>query len=154
MEDVITLFGAKLYFRNFAGEEGIYNKKGDRNFGVFIEDDLAARLENAGWNVKRTKPDEDGYSRAYIKVKVNFKGRPKLYLVTSGNKTLLTEDNVDELDSLVFENVDLKIRRAYLSRYDQYAQYLDKGFFTALEDELDKKYFGQEANQFEEDTPF
>ena len=139
-QKTITLWNAKLYFKNFAGAQGKWNNAGDRNFGVFLDDDTARELEEDGWNVKRTKPDEDGYERPFIKVKVNFKGRPKIYLVRSNRKVLLDEESVGEIDDLVFEKVDLKIRHAYLKNYDVWTQYLDKGFFTVLEDELDRAY--------------
>lgn len=136
----ITLWNAQLYFKNFRGDPGKWNSAGDRNFGVFLDDDTAKELEADGWNVKHTRPDDDGYERPFIKVKVNFKGHPKIYLVRTGSKVLLDEESVGEIDDLIFEKVDLKIRHAYLSKYDVWTQYLDKGFFTVLEDELDRAY--------------
>ena len=153
---VITIWDAKLYFKNFTGAEGRYNQKGDRNFGVFIDDDTAKQLESDGWNVKYTKPNEEGYQRPYLKVKLNFKGRPRLYLVADGRKTILTEETAGELDDLVFEKVDLKIRHAYLKNYDCWTQYIDKGYFTVLEDDLDRAY-ATPRDEFDEamdDIPF
>ena len=157
MADTLTLWNAQLYFKNFSGAEGRFNNKGDRNFGVFIDDETAEKLSSEGWNVKFTKPDEDGYQRPYLKVKVNFRGNPKLYLVTSGNKTILDADTAGELDAMVFEKVDLKIRHAYLKNYDVWTNYLDKGFFTALEDDLDRAYSDIPTGtpiEEEDDIPF
>lgn len=156
MDNTITIWDAKLYFKNFSGAEGRYNKAGDRNFGVFIDDETAIKLEEEGWNVKRTKPDEDGYQRPYLKVKVNFKGRPAIYLINSSSKVRLDEDTVGDLDDYVFEKIDLKIRHAYLRNYDVWTHYLDKGFFTILEDELDRAYADHQTPIFddEDDIPF
>lgn len=148
----ITIWNAELYFKNFSGDPGRFNNAGDRNFGVFIDDKTAADLEADGWNVKRAKPDDTGYQRPYLKVKVNFKGKPKIYLVTNGNKQFLDEDTVDLLDRYTFEKIDIKIRHAYLKNYDVYTNYLDKGFFTLLEDDLDRAYFGEPAD--DEDVSF
>ena len=154
----ITIWGAQLYFKNFSGAPGRFNNLGDRNFGVFIDDQTAAELEADGWTVKRTKPDEEGYCRPYLKVKVNFRGRPKIYMVTSGNKQLLDEETVGMLDGCIFEKIDLKIRHVYLKNYDVYTNYLDKGFFTLLEDDLDRAYFGDVGDvgafEDEDDIPF
>lgn len=141
----ITIWDAKLYFRNFSGEEGRFNQKGDRNFGVFIDDEIAEQLKEDGWNVKYTKPNEEGYQRPYLKVKLNYRGysKPRLYLEDGeGHKTILTEDTVSDLDEYTFEKIDLKIRHAYLKTYDVWTQYLDKGYFVMLEDEIDKAHGG------------
>ncbi len=140
MDDII-IRDAELYFTNFAGEPGKYNNPGDRNFGVFISEEDAEMLSAAGWNVKYTKPDIEGYARPYLKVKVNFRGRPRIYMCTTGNKQLLDEETIDILDGCIFEKIDLKIKHVYLKNYDTYTNYLEKGFFTLLEDELDKEYF-------------
>lgn len=151
----ITIRDAVLYFRNFAGEEGTWNSKGDRNFGVFLNDEDAEALEAAGWNVKKTKPNEEGYCRPFIKVKVNFKGNPRIYMVTSHNKQILDEETVGHLDHCIFEKIDLKIRHVYLKKYDCFANYLDKGFFTIVEDDLDREYFGGDSlEEAEDDIPF
>lgn len=139
----ITIWDAKLYFKNFAGAEGRYNQKGDRNFGVFIDDETAKQLEEDGWNVKYTKPNEDGYQRPYLKVKVSYKGyqKPRLYLEDEeGHKVILKEEDVADLDEYVFDKIDLKIRHAYLKNYDVWTQYLDKGYFVMVEDEIDKAH--------------
>lgn len=156
MDNTLTIWDAKFYFKNFSGEEGLYNKKGDRNFGVFINDEDAERLKADGWNVKYAKPDEDGYQRPFLKVKVNFKGKPKIYQINSVNKVLLDEETVGDLDDYVFEKADIKVRHAYLRRYDTWSIYLDKGFFTILEDDLDRAYIDRQTPIFddEDDIPF
>ena len=152
----IVIRDAKFYFKNFSGAPGTYNDPGDRNFGVYIGEELAEELADAGWNVKYTKPKEDREPRPFLKIKLKFKGHPHLYMVR-GNKTVeLDEETVNELDELYFEKADIKLKRVYLSKYDTYGQYIDKGFFTILLDELDREYLDHSTPAFgdEDDIPF
>ena len=53
----IVMENARLIFRNFEGREEKYNRKGDRNFGLVIEDvEVAEQLIADGWNVKNFTP--------------------------------------------------------------------------------------------------
>lgn len=107
----IAIENAQIFSRNFGGKPGPYNPEGQRNFCVFLDDDIAEQLLEDGWNVKRLKPrDENEDSRAYIQVKVSYKNvPPKVVLVTSKGKSILDEDTVQLLDFAEIENVDIII---------------------------------------------
>ena len=58
-DGTVTMEGVRLMFRNFAGKEDQYNKEGDRNFAVAIDETVARQMAEDGWNIKWLKPRED-----------------------------------------------------------------------------------------------
>ena len=138
MEDV------RIVFRNFAGKEGKYNREGDRNFAVLLDDDIANVLESDGWNVKRMQPREEGEpAQAYLSVSVNFKGRPpRCVMITSRGRTDLGEDEIEILDWADIRTVDLIVRpyEWAVNGKSGIKAYLKSIFVTIEEDQLDLKY--------------
>jgi len=154
MADVMTfrIDGAQLIFRNFEGKEGMYNKKGDRNFAVIIPDeDTAQQMLRDGWAVKYLDPREEGDAPTpYISVNVKFENRPpRITLITSNARTNLTEDTVETLDWANLSNVDLICRSFYweVNGKSGIKAYLQTMFATLEEDELERKYAQMEAEQ-------
>lgn len=151
------LMNEDIYFKNFSGLAGTFNKEGDRNFGIFIDEETAEDLESRGWNVKRVKKEESpNFGRPYLKVLVRptWRPTPKIYSLTRKNTLLMDEESLEDLDGYVFDKIDLKITRVYLKRYDQWTQVLEKGFFTLSEDELDIMYADRFVPVEEDDNPF
>lgn len=139
--DRITIEGAKLIFKNFAGEEGEYNRKGDRNFCVIIEDEeMANKLRADGWNVKTSKPKSEDYEPFhYMKVNVRFdKVPPTIVQISNGRKRNLSEDMINILDWAEIKNADLII-----SPYNHdkgVSAYLRALYVTIVTDDLADKY--------------
>src|SRR4051794_9562357 len=109
-DNTVIMEGVRIIFRNFAGKEGQYNREGDRNFAVLLDDDVAAAMNEDGWNVKWLKPREDAEEgetpQAYLPVSVNFRGRPpRVVLVSSRGRSNLDEDQVEMLDWVDILNV-------------------------------------------------
>ena len=113
---VVQIDNARIIYRNFAGAPSKFNREGDRNFAVVIEDqDIAEALTEKGWNVKIKPPREEGDEPfMFLPVKVKFNDRgPKVYLQNSlggRNRVTLDEDTVGILDNVDIINVDLDIR--------------------------------------------
>ena len=106
-----TIENAEIFWKNFSGKGSTYNSEGSRNFCVYIPEEDAEDMKADGWNIKYSKPRDDGEEpRPYVQVAVAYgQYPPKIYMVTSKNKTLLDEDTVDELDRAEIEHVDLII---------------------------------------------
>jgi hypothetical protein len=107
----LTIENAKIFWKNFSGRGSTFNAEGSRNFCVEIDKEDAKELKADGWNVKYSKPKEEGDEPSpYIQVTVAYGNYPpKIYLVTRKNRTLLDEDTVGELDRAEIEHVDLII---------------------------------------------
>ena len=140
----VMMEGVRIVFRNFAGKEGQYNREGDRNFAVLLEDDIAQKMAEDGWNVKWLKPREEGdKEQAYLTVSVNFKGRPpRVVMITSRGRTNLGEDEVSLLDWADISNVDLIVRpyEWVVNGKGGIKAYLQSIYVTIEEDELELKY--------------
>lgn len=145
----ITLENVNIVFRNFSGAEGPFNKAGDRNFGLLVDQESAEAMERDGWNIKYLKPREEGDdAQAWLKVKVNFNGRPpRVVLITENgegekSKTNLDESMVSILDWAPIETVDLIINpyEWAVSGNTGTTAYLQSIFVTMAQDDLEKKY--------------
>lgn len=142
----IKIENAKVRFKNFSGKEGKYNPAGRRNFCVILDEESAQSLFEEGWNVKYLQPkdkDKGDDPQAYLQVAVSYANiPPKVYLVTSKQKTLLDEDTIGILDWGEFANFDLVIRPY---NYDVNGKtgvkaYLKTLYATLVEDEFADKY--------------
>ena len=110
---VLQIDGARITFRNFAGVGTVYNREGDRNFSLIIEDEeTATMLSDLGWNVKIRPPREAGddpFMHLPVKIKFNERG-PRVVLVTNGIMNELNEDTVAVLDDIDISHIDMDIR--------------------------------------------
>ena len=153
---IVQIDGARIIFRNFSGRGTQYNREGDRNFCVVIDDEeIANRLIEEGFNVKIRQPREEG-DEPFMYMKVNVKYHPKgseyerlnpvACLITGRNRNMLDEESICCLDSIDIENVDLDLsgsnwnvqgrsgRSAYLSKI-YVTQELDRFATRYAEDE-------------------
>ena len=110
---ILQIDDAKVIFKHFEGRGDKFNREGDRNFSLLIEDpDTADALVKEGWNVK-IKPsrdeDEEPFMRLPVKIKFTDYG-PNVYLRTGDRVNKLDEESIGCLDNIDIDSVDMDIR--------------------------------------------
>lgn len=159
----IEIENCPIMFLNFAGKGTKFNPEGKRNFCAIIEDEgLADRLRQDGWNVKvLPSRDPDEPDLHYIQVSVSYDyNPPRVYMITSRNKTKLDEESVEAMDyaEIIRDANGRKIVDLIISPYPWEVNgktgikaYLKCLYATIEEDRFEAKY--ADIND-EEDMPF
>ena len=115
---ILQIDDARIIFKNFEGRVkhmrgDKFNREGDRNFSLLIEDENTANaLIKEGWNVKIKPGREEGddpFMRLPVKVKFTDYG-PNVYLITGNRRNELDEESISCLDNIEIESVDMDIR--------------------------------------------
>lgn len=144
IDDVFTTEGATIIFRNFAGRETQYNREGDRNFCVLLDEATAQKMAEDGWNIKALRSREpDDPDQPYLQVAVGYKYRPpRIVLVSSKGRTTIGEDMVELLDWVDIKYVDLTVRpyEWAVGGKGGIKAYVKTLYVILQEDPLDKKY--------------
>ena len=145
---------ARIIFRNFKGEEGRYNKKGDRNFCLILDPDDAMRLRQDGWNIKELRAREEGDEPTpYLQVSMRFDVMPpKLMMITSKGRVDLDEGTCELLDWADIAKVDVIVRPYHwnVNGDSGIKAYLKTIAVTINEDYLELKYADVEYAQVAE----
>lgn len=145
-QNTVMIENAEVVFRNFSGKEGKFNRAGQKTFCVFIDNaDMIEQLLSDGWNMKETKPREEGDTpRAYLPVEVKYENKPpNVVMITSSGRTYLDSQTIEILDWSELKTVDLIVNPydwTMPSGETGRKAYLKSMFVTIDEDELERKY--------------
>ena len=109
----ITIRDARIFSRNFAGEEKPYNDRGKRNFCLVIDQpDLEEYMVKEGWNIKHFKkrnPDDEETAFTQIGVNMESRNPPMIRLQTSKGPIDLSDSNLSLMDRADVQSIDLTI---------------------------------------------
>lgn len=157
VNDNLIMENVRIIFRNFSGKETTYNREGNRNFCVVIDDpDTANQMRDDGWNIKALVAREEGEPPIhYMQIAVSYKNiAPMVYLVTKRNKTLLTEETIGALDYAEIKKVDIIVRpyNWEVNGKTGVKGYVKTMYVTIEEDAFAEKYAMEEAP--EDDLPW
>ena len=149
----------KIIFKNFSGEQSQYNRAGDRNFCVVIDDlEIAAKMKEDGWNVKYLPPlDEGEEETAYLPVTISFAIQPPtVKMFTSRGSENLDESTISTLDYAQLKTVDLIVNPYNWEVNGKHGvkAYVKSLYVVLEEDALAKKYAGFDTSDPSDDLPF
>lgn len=105
----------RIGFKNFSGVQTPYNKKGDRNFVMFLDPITAEDLQEQGLNIKWPKPldqpVEEDNRQPFLKIKVNIDGPypPDVVMIAGDKRNRLEGDSINILDDLHIVASDVEI---------------------------------------------
>lgn len=149
----IAVEDARIIFRNFEGRESRYNRLGDRNFSLVIDDpEFAEILTEKGWNVRVRPPRNEGDEPlTTLPVSVSYKVErlaPHIWQHTKKSDILLSEEDVKDMDYCEFEHIDLVINPRYWTDdktgEDRIKAYLLELHAVLVEDYFEEKYAREE----------
>lgn len=139
----IVIENARIIYSNFSGRPDRYQSEGGkRKFGIIIDPKLAQDLSDRGWNVRTLRPREvDDEPVSYLNVNVRFDVRPpRVFMITnSGEKIMLNETTIGELDYADIEKIDVALN-PYEYATGKVSAYLDELYATLAPDPLGDKY--------------
>lgn len=151
----VILKNTKIIFApNFSGiAKSVYDRDGVRKFSVIVNDDaVLARLQDEGWNVKHTKPDEDGNFVYFIDLFVSYRVKPPVIRMGVGKRLVeLDETTVAQLDRAQIIDVNVAFTG---SRWEKpngdsgIKAYLDEALFVIAEPVFSSMYDEYESDIF------
>lgn len=163
----VELKNYKVMFKNFAGRASTngYNREGNRNFCIVLDDETAQQMLNDGWNV-RVKEFDDGSHRNTLQVAVRFdieRFRPRIVMVTPKSngkfiKRPLNEDTVSELDSATITYANVMLNPSPWKNamgHGGIKAYLTTGYFVIEKDPFEDDFPGDDDDsEYGDDSPF
>ena len=151
--DVLEIDDCQIMFRNFKGEETQFNRKGDRNFAVILDEEGYNYLKDSKWNVKvKLNNNDEPYYFLPVKVKLEGYRPPIVYIQSMGNTTVLDNENIGMLDEIGIKNVKLDVR-SYdweVNNKSGRAAYLKSIFVVKDTDRFEAMQNNKETIEFED----
>lgn len=151
----VILKNTKIIFApNFSGiARSAYDRDGVRKFSVIVNDDaVLARLQDEGWNIKHTNPDEDGNYVYFIDLFVSYRIKPPVIKMGVGKRLVaLDETTIAQLDRAQIIDVNVAFTGSRWERPNGdfgIKAYLDEALFVIAEPVFSSMYADYESDIF------
>lgn len=149
--DNLNIEGGEIAYSNFAGRISDYNENGNRTVTFVIHNDIAKKLIEDGWRVRRQEfpNDPDRPPRYLLEATMTFRtkdGRPKdpkIFIVRDDNSFVhVTEETVGTLDAADIISADAVIGPWYWERNGKSGikAYINSLYIKVKENPIDAKY--------------
>lgn len=148
----ITFENARITFKNFSGKGSQYNREGDRNFCIVIDNEaMAEELKADGWNIKQFRMTEENPNPDYyLPVAVAFRSEypPVINIIKGKSMTQLTDETVYMIDHARIETCDICVRPYTweVNGKTGVKAYLEEMYITLETSRLSEKYANYGVN--------
>lgn len=142
----ITFENARITFRNFSGKGSQFNREGDKNFCIVIDNEaMADELRADGWNIKQFRATEENPNPDYyLPVAVAFRSEypPIVNIIKGKTMTQLDDETVYMLDHARIATCDICIRPYTwdVNGKTGVKAYLEEMYVTLETSQLSEKY--------------
>lgn len=99
----------RICYKNFSGNPSQFNRAGDKNFNLIVDEEYVDKLREFGYNVKEKQSDEGPWFVLPVKVKFNDYG-PDCFIKNGRKMTKLDNDTIAMLDNIALENIQMDVR--------------------------------------------
>lgn len=155
---IMNLKNETVKFRNFKGEGGKFNKKGDRNFKIVLDDATADDLENQGFYIKHAvRNNGEVEHQLKINVKMDSQWPPEIKVFTKNGDRDWGADEIGNLDDAMIIGGEVWFNGYQSPNSDHKTAWLDE-MIVAIQDNVNyDKYralFDAPAGEFIPDPEY
>ncbi|MBO7450448.1 MAG: hypothetical protein J6U54_08760 [Clostridiales bacterium] len=136
--------GVPVKYHNFAGVKTDYNREGDVNFEIIIDEETALNMMEDGWYIKINE-DDLGRKEYRIKIRLGEFGDPQVFIIGDDGKAIpFNRGQWKRIDRMTISYVDVEFhqsRKTFMhDGHEYYSAYADNLFVNIVENSLYKKY--------------
>lgn len=135
---------APVKYHNFAGVKTEYNREGDVNFEIILDEETALNMRDDDWYIKESE-DDLGRKEYRIKIRLGELGDPQVFIIGDDGKAIpFNRGQWKRIDRMNISYVDVEFkqsRKTFMHEGHEYhSAYADNLFVNIVENSLFKKY--------------
>ena len=147
--NTLTLEGNRIMWKNFSGAKSQYHT---RSFSVEIDPDDINALVEEGWPISVLEPrNENDPIRGAMFVTLYYNEFPPTVVVVGNVKKKYDERHVGDLDSLLLDNVNMRVSLGKPGRTGKRTVYLQTLWAELRKDDFEAQFEDIPWSEFEEE---